>query len=71
MWATAQTAGPQPLKDVARLYYSAVENTGSGVTTVHAVQEEGVFLRDIAETIAKGLNVPDLYPRRHITIIHL
>jgi nucleoside-diphosphate-sugar epimerase len=51
-WAAA------PLKDVAHLYYVAVENTGSGVTTYHAVQEEGVFLRDIAETIAKGLKVP-------------
>jgi len=51
-WAAA------PLKDVAHLYYLAVEKTGPGVTTYHAVQEEGVSLRDIAETIAKGLNVP-------------
>ena len=51
-WAAA------PLKDVAHLYRLAVEKTGAGVTTYHAVQEEGVSLRDIAETIGKGLNVP-------------
>ena len=53
-WAAA------PLHAVAHLYYLAVVNTGSGVTTYHAVQEEGVSLRDIAETIAKGLNVPPI-----------
>ena len=37
-WAAA------PLKDVAHLYRLAVENTGPGVTTYHAVQEEGVSL---------------------------
>lgn len=47
-----------PLKDVAHLYRLAVEKTGPGVTTYHAVQEEGVPLRDIAETIGKGLKVP-------------
>ncbi len=51
-WAAA------PLKDVAHLYRLAVENTGPGMTTYHAVQEEGVSLRDIAETIGKGLKVP-------------
>jgi len=51
-WAAA------PLKDVAHLYRLAVEKTGPGVTTYHAVQEEGVSLRDIAETIARGLKVP-------------
>ena len=51
-WAAA------PLHAVAHLYYLAVENTGSGVMTYHAVQEEGVPLRNIAETIARGLNVP-------------
>jgi nucleoside-diphosphate-sugar epimerase len=51
-WAAA------PLKDVAHLYRLVVENTGPGVTTYHAVQEEGVPLRDIAGTIAKGLKVP-------------
>jgi hypothetical protein len=30
------------------------------MTTYHAVQEEGVSLRDIAETIGKGLKVPAL-----------
>jgi hypothetical protein len=28
------------------------------VTTYHAVQEEGVSLREVAETVAKGLKVP-------------
>jgi nucleoside-diphosphate-sugar epimerase len=51
-WAAA------PLKDVAHLYRLAVEKTGPGLTTYHAVQEEGVSLRDIAETIGLGLNVP-------------
>jgi nucleoside-diphosphate-sugar epimerase len=51
-WAAA------PLKDVAHLYRLAVEKAGPGVTTYHAVQEEGVSLRDIAETIGKGLKVP-------------
>jgi nucleoside-diphosphate-sugar epimerase len=51
-WAAA------PRKDVAHLYRLAVEKTGTGLTTYHAVQEEGVSLRDIAETIGKGLNVP-------------
>jgi nucleoside-diphosphate-sugar epimerase len=51
-WAAA------PLKDVAHLYLLAVEKTGPGATTYHAVQEEGVLLRDIAETIGKGLKVP-------------
>ena len=47
-----------PLKDVAHLYLLAVEKTGPGVTTYHAVEEEGVSLREIAEAIGKGLNVP-------------
>ena len=47
-----------PLKDVAHLYRLAVEKTGPGVTTYHAVEEEGVSLKDIAETIGKGLNLP-------------
>ena len=46
--------GRAPLKDVARLYRLAAEKTGAGVTTYHAVQEEGVSLRYIAETIGKG-----------------
>jgi nucleoside-diphosphate-sugar epimerase len=51
-WAAA------PLKDVARLYRLAVEKTGSGVTVYNAVQEEGVSMREIADTIGKGLGVP-------------
>jgi nucleoside-diphosphate-sugar epimerase len=51
-WAAA------PLKDVAHLYRLAVEQTGPGVTVYHAVQEEGVALREIAETLGKGLKMP-------------
>ena len=51
-WAAA------PLADVAHLYRLVVEQTGPGVTVYHAVQEEGVPLRDIAETIGKGLHIP-------------
>ena len=51
-WAAA------PLLDVAHLFRLVVEQAGSGVTVYHAVQEEGVALREIAETIGKGLHVP-------------
>ena len=51
-WAAA------PLQDVAHLYRLVVEQAGLGVTVYHAVQEEGVTLREIAETIGKGLKVP-------------
>jgi nucleoside-diphosphate-sugar epimerase len=51
-WAAA------PVKDVAHLYRLAVERTGLGITTYHAVQEVGVSLREIAETIGAGLKVP-------------
>ncbi len=51
-WAAA------PLADVAHLYRLVVEQTGPGATVYHAVQEEGVALREITETIGKGLKVP-------------
>ncbi len=51
-WAAA------PLKDVAHLYRLAVEKTGAGVSIYHAVDEEGVSLREIAEATGKGLKVP-------------
>jgi nucleoside-diphosphate-sugar epimerase len=51
-WAAA------PLKDVAHLYRLAVEKTGPGFTVYHAVQEEGVSIKQVAETIGKGLKVP-------------
>lgn len=54
----AQRWAAGPLKDVAHLYRLVVEKTGAGVTTYHAVQEEGVSLRDIAETVGKGLKIP-------------
>ena len=51
-WAAA------PLPDVVQLYHRVVEQAGAGYTVYHAVQEEGVSLRELAETIGKGLNVP-------------
>ena len=51
-WAAA------PLPDVAHLYRLVVENAGEGATVYHAVQEEGVSMKEMAETIGKGLNVP-------------
>lgn len=43
--------------DVARLYRLAVE-TGEPGVRYHAVAEEGVPVRDIAELIGRGLNLP-------------
>lgn len=43
--------------DVARLYRLAVEKQEAGAR-YHAVAEEGVPVRDIAEVIGKGLKVP-------------
>ncbi len=43
--------------DTARLYRLALEKQEAGVR-YHAVAEEGVPLRDIAEAIGQGLNVP-------------
>jgi nucleoside-diphosphate-sugar epimerase len=59
-WAAA------PLADVARLYRLVVEQAGPGVTVYNAVQEEGVALREIAETIGKGLKIPvvSLHPEK-------
>jgi nucleoside-diphosphate-sugar epimerase len=43
--------------DVARLYRLALEKQEAG-TRYHAVAEEGIPARDIAEVIARGLKVP-------------
>lgn len=43
--------------DVARLYRLALEKNAAGAR-YHAVAEEGVPARDIAEAIGRGLNVP-------------
>ena len=55
-WAAA------PLADVAHLYRLVVEQTaeqtGPDTAVYHAVQEEGVPLREIAETLGKGLKIP-------------
>ena len=50
-WAAA------PVLDVAHLYRLALEKTNSHAT-YNAVAEEGVPLREIAEVIGRGLNVP-------------
>ena len=47
-----------PLLDVKHIYRLAVEKTGPGLTTYHAVQEEGVSLREIAEALGKRFKVP-------------
>lgn len=43
--------------DAARLYRMALEKQEAGAR-YHAVAEEGVLVRDIAEAIGRGLNVP-------------
>ena len=45
------------LADTARLYRLAIEKNAPNAT-YHAVDEEGVSLKDIAEAIGKGLQVP-------------
>jgi nucleoside-diphosphate-sugar epimerase len=50
-WAAAHVS------DVARLYRLALEKGRSGAR-YHAIAEEGVTARDIAEAIARGLKVP-------------
>jgi nucleoside-diphosphate-sugar epimerase len=45
------------VKDAATLYRLAVEKAPAG-TVLYAVGDEGVALREIAETIARHLNVP-------------
>ena len=50
-WAAAHVA------DVARLYPLALEKHAAGAR-YHAVAEEGVPMREIAETIGRGLQVP-------------
>ena len=46
-----------PVLDVARLYRLAFEKAQSG-SRYHAVAEEGVSMREIAEVIGEGLKVP-------------
>ncbi|MBY0298910.1 MAG: SDR family oxidoreductase [Methylobacterium sp.] len=46
-----------PVRDVARLYRLALERRAAGAR-YHAVAEEGVPTRAIAEALGRGLNVP-------------
>jgi nucleoside-diphosphate-sugar epimerase len=46
-----------PVLDAARIYRLALEKAERGAT-YHAVAEEGVSLREIAETLGKRLNIP-------------
>ena len=50
-WSAAHVA------DVARLYKLVLEKNEAGAK-YHAVGEEGVPMRDIAETIGQGLKIP-------------
>ena len=45
--------------DVASLYRLALENGEAGAR-YHAIAEEGVPLRQIAETIGRGLGIPTI-----------
>jgi nucleoside-diphosphate-sugar epimerase len=45
------------VSDVAKLYVLALENAKAG-TRYHAVGEEGVAMRDIAESLGRGLKLP-------------
>ena len=49
--------GSSHVLDVAHLYRLALEKRETGAK-YHAVAEEGVAVRDIAEAIGKGLKVP-------------
>lgn len=43
--------------DAAKLYRLALENATAGAIRYHAVGEEGIKFRDIAEAIGEGLNI--------------
>ncbi len=55
--------------DVARLYRLALEKRQPGAR-YHAVAEEGVAMRDIAEVIAKGLKAPLLSLTPEAAAVH-
>jgi nucleoside-diphosphate-sugar epimerase len=44
--------------DAAKLYRLALEQAPVGAVRYHAIAEEGITFREIAEAIGKGLNVP-------------
>lgn len=45
-------------RDAAKLYRLALEKAPAGIVRYHAVAEEGIAFRNIAEAIGKGLNIP-------------
>jgi hypothetical protein len=51
-WVEEKRWAAAPLADVALLYRLVVERAGPGVTVYHAVQEEGVALREGAGGVA-------------------
>lgn len=53
----ARDGGAAPAVDAARVYRLALEKGTSGAR-FHAVAEEGIPIRDIAEAIGRRLNVP-------------
>ena len=55
--------------DTARLYQLALEKAAAGAR-YHAVAEEGVPVREIAEAIGRGLNVPVVSIRPEDTVAH-
>ena len=55
--------------DAARLYRLVLEK-GSAGSRYHAVAEEGVPVRDIAEAIGRGLNVPVVSKSREEAVEH-
>ena len=62
-WAAAHVS------DVARLYRLALEKHEAGAK-YHAVAEEGVAMRDIAEAIGRGLKVPAVTLSQEEAAIH-
>ena len=62
-WAAAHVS------DVARLYRLALERHQAGAK-YHAVAEEGVAMRDIAEAIGRGLKVPVVSLSRTEAAVH-
>ncbi|NKJ50790.1 NAD-dependent dehydratase, partial [Burkholderia sp. SG-MS1] len=57
------------LSDVVRLYRLAIEKGEAGAR-YHAVGEEGVSVREIAQALGRGLNVPVVSIAREEALAH-